>query len=285
MLNKRNLRSPYNSLLAHLMSSSTFEISVLISTYNDRGLVEKKLREIRAQTAFDRAEFIFIEPASPGQERELLEPFCQQHTNCRLITFEQRLSLYKAWNIGWEAATARLVCISNMDDTMHPRLLERVLIKMPESECDLFSVLIAKQGIDADLNSFDISRLKQLDISLRPGPFFVWKRDLLADFGPFDDRFEVVGDKDFWARAHHRKLKIGLLPEVLYLYTKHPDQLSKSPAFLARRQADMALSATKAYPHRWSHTLQRQISRIRKMRRIPLIGARLTNSIYVKDTQ
>lgn len=266
------------------MSKSAAEISVLISTYNDRDLVNKKLREIRAQTAFERTEFIFIEPASPGKERELLEPFCEQHANCRLITFEQRLSLYKAWNIGWEAATAPLVCISNMDDTMHPRLLERVLVEMPKAECDLFSVLIAKQGVDADLNSFETNRLQQLDISLRPGPFFVWKRDLLPNFGPFDDRFEVIGDKDFWARAHHRNLKIGLLPEVLYLYTKHPDQLSKSPAFLARRQSDMALSATKAYPHRWSRTFQRKISRIRKLRRIPLIGARLTRSIYIDNT-
>lgn len=265
------------------MSTSAFEISVLISTYNDRDLVQKKLREIRAQTAFERAEFIFIEPASPGNERELLAPFCEQHTNCRLLTFEQRLSLYKAWNVGWEAASAPLVCISNMDDTMHPRLLERVLVEMPKAQCDLFSVLIAKQGIDADLNSFDTSRLKQLDISLRPGPFFVWKRDLLPGFGPFDDKLEVIGDKDFWARAHHRKLKIGLLPEVLYLYTKHPDQLSKSDAFLARRKADAALSAKKEYPHTWSPTLQKQISRIRKMRRIPLIGDKLTHSIYIND--
>ncbi|MDG1302369.1 MAG: glycosyltransferase [Opitutae bacterium] len=266
------------------MPTSAPEISVLISTYNDRDWIDKKLCEIRAQTAFERAEFIFIEPASPGRERELLEPFCEQHANCQLITFEQRLSLYRAWNVGWEAATAPLVCISNMDDTMHPRLLERVLVEMPKAQCDLFSVLIAKQSVDADLNSFKISRLKQLDISLRPGPFFVWKRDLLPSFGPFDDRLEVIGDKDFWARAHHLKLKIGLLPEVLYLYTKHPDQLSKSTAFLARRQADTALSAQKEYPHRWSPTLQRQISRIRKMRRIPLIGEKLSHSIYINDS-
>lgn len=266
------------------MSSPEREISVLISTFNDRKLVDKKLREIVAQTAFERSEFIFIEPASPGKERELLGPFCQQYTNCRLITFEQRLSLYRAWNVGWKAAMAPLVCNSNMDDTMHPRLLERVLTKMPKSDYDLLTVLIAKQGIDKELNSFDVSRLKQLDISLRPGPFFVWKRKLLETLGPFDDRFEVIGDKDFWARSQHRKLKIKLLPEILYLYTKHPDQLSKSPAFLARRQADIALSTSKDYPLCWSRTLQRKINHIRKIRRIPIIGTKLTRSIYISST-
>ena len=258
------------------------EISVLISTYNDRDLVGKKLREIEAQTAFLRSEFIFVEPASPGNERELLGPFCEKYENCRLITLEDRIGLYHAWNLGWAAASAPLVCISNMDDAMHPELLERVLLEMPKEGCDLLSVLIAKQGVGGDLNSFDVGRLKQLDISLRPGPFFVWKRNLLSEFGPFDDRFEVSGDKDFWARAHHRKLKIGLLAEVLYLYTKHPDQLSKSPAFLALRQADSELIGGKEYAHCWSPLLQQRIGRIRKLRRLPLLGERLTRGIYIK---
>lgn len=263
------------------MSTPAFEISILISTFDDRDLVEKKLSEIRAQTAFERTEFIFIEPGSPGNERELLEPFCAQHPNCRLITDDQRLSLYEAWNMGWDTATAPHVGISNMDDTMHPRLLERVIDEMNATNYDLLTVLIAKQGIDKSLNSFNSARLKQLDLSTRPGPFFIWRSSLRAEFGTFDDRFEVIGDKDFWARAHHHNLSIGLIPEVLYLYTKHPDQLSKSSAFLARRQADEALSARKEYSQIWSPSLQKQIQRIRKMRKIPLIGNHLTRHIYI----
>lgn len=268
-------------MVCNLMSHNSPQISVIVSTYNDRLLVEKKLLEIQGQSAFEQAEFIFVEPASPGKEREVLGPFCEQHANCRLITFEERFGLYAAWNVGWEAATAPLVCVSNMDDTMHPRLLERVLQELPQQDFDLYTVLIAKQGIDADLNSFEPERLRQLDVSLRPGPFFVWRRDLLADFGGFDARFEVIGDKDFWARAVDGKLKIGLLPEVLYLYTKHPDQLSKSPAFLAKRQADAELSASHTYPLRWCAKLQRQVGRIRKLRRVPLLGRYLTRKLYV----
>lgn len=263
------------------MAIKSYEITVLISTYNDRALVEKKLIEIQAQTAFGRAEFIFVEPASPGKEREVLGPFCEQHANCRLITVEERLGLYAAWNLGWEAASAPLVCVSNMDDTMHPKLLERVLGSMSRSADDLFTVLIAKQGIGKGINSFDTNRLKSLDLSVRPGPFFVWRYSLMEDFGMFDPQFESIGDKDFWARAVDRRLKIGLLPEVLYLYTKHPDQLSKSDAFKARRERDAELSALKSYPHVWSSELSSRIGRIRRLRCIPLIGAWLTRHIYV----
>ncbi len=168
------------------MGLDTPEITVLISTYNDRSFVQKKLGEIQGQTAFERAEFIFIESASPGKERELLQPFCLDHDNCNLITLDERVGLYRAWNIGWETSAAPLVCISNMDDAMHPRLLECVLDEIPKSNFDLLSVLIAKQGIDSSWNSFAPTRLKQLALSTRPGPFFVWRRDLKNDFGMFD---------------------------------------------------------------------------------------------------
>ena len=80
---------------------------------------------------------------------------------------------------------------------MHPRLLESVLDEKSKRDFDLLSVLIAKQGIDSNWNSFAPARLKRLALSTRPGPFFVWRRDLKNDFGMFDERLELVGDKDF----------------------------------------------------------------------------------------
>ena len=107
-----------------------YPISVLISTYNNRCFVSKKIKEILAQTLFERAEFIFIETASPEKERELILPFCEQYPNCSLIALEERKTLYEAWDIGWTAATAPIICYSNMDDAMHPLLLESVVHTM-----------------------------------------------------------------------------------------------------------------------------------------------------------
>ena len=179
------------------MSSQFYEISVLISTFNDRDFVEKKLLEVQEQTAFERVEFIFIEPNSPGSERDLLEPFCEKHANCRLIKLDQQITLYQAWNLGWEAALAPIVCISNMDDAMHPELLERVIEGMARNAWDVATVLIAKQVIDEDMNSWDQQRLRQLELSTRPGPFFAWRTELKDSLGMFDERLELIGDKDF----------------------------------------------------------------------------------------
>lgn len=223
-------------------------LSVLISTYNDRDLVAKKLAEVRGQTIFDDVEFIFIETASPQRERELLQPFCDEHANCRLLTSDVRESLYAAWNRGWRAARGDWVCYSNMDDTMHPRLLEIVGAQIAIREWDLCSVLIAKQSeLDDERDSWDERHVARLELSTRPGPFTAWRRSLLDEFGPFDERFVMAGDKDFWSRAIAHKLNIGVIAKVLYLYTVGSSQLSKQgvPA------ADQSLMDAKAYPMRW----------------------------------
>lgn len=245
------------------------EISVLISTYNDRDLVEKKLLEIESQSAFDRAEFIFIESDSPGRERELLEPFCERHSNCRLISLGERIGLYGAWNIGWEAATAPLVCISNMDDAMHPELLERVIAGMQVNSWDVMTVLIAKQRIDEDWNSWEFGRMAGLEINIRPGAFFAWRRELNKRIGMFDERLEMIGDKDFWARVAFEKLEVGLIPSVLYLYSKHPQQLSKLEEFRAKKSREQALCAEKEYPLIWPSRLQWKIRCLRWAQYLP----------------
>lgn len=251
------------------------QITVLISTFNDRAYVGKKIAEIVQQSFFAQTEFIFLETASPEREREELAPFCQQHANCRLITTEERLSLYEAWNLGWESATAPLVCISNMDDAMHPRLLEYVVHGMDENAWDLATVLIGKQHLDdPQRDSWAIKRLKKLELQERPGAFFAWRRSLLEDFGPFDSTFRIAGDKDFWARAAHRNLAMGYVPKLLYLYTKHPDQLSKSPRFRELKKADKAYAETKPYPHIWPDEIVKAIRRTKKLGKIPFMGDR-----------
>jgi len=91
---------------------------VLISSYNNARFVAKKLAEIKAQTWFARAEFLFLETGSPERERELFAPFCREHPNCRVLATAERKTLYQAWNLGWREARAPIVCYSNMDDAM-----------------------------------------------------------------------------------------------------------------------------------------------------------------------
>ncbi len=242
-------------------------ISVLISTYRNARFVAKKLAELRAQTWFEHAEFIFIETASPERERELLAPFCAAHPNCRLLTTEDRRTLYEAWNLGWQAARAPLVCYSNMDDAMHPRLLEAVVRAMARHQWDACSVLIAGQmATDARLDDWSPRRLRRLRINSRPGAFTAWRKSLAEKVGMFDAGFVAAGDLDFWSRLVANKLRVGLVPKILYLYTKSPEQLSKTNH--AGRAPDRERLAAKPYPITWPPGNRRRVYALRVVARI-----------------
>ena len=230
--------------------------------------MEKKLAEIRRQTWFERAEFIFIETASPERERELFAPFCEQHPNCRLLATDDRKTLYGAWNLGWTAARAPLLCYSNMDDTMHPRLLESVVAAMQQHSWDACSVLIALQAMDEHWNDWSPRRLQRLTLSSRPGPFTAWRAELKETIGMFDEQFMSAGDKDFWSRLVDKKQKLGLINKVLYLYTMSPQQISKSDAGRERRLQDQRLLAAKPYSIRWSGAMRRRIFWLRLLFRL-----------------
>src|SRR5687767_996143 len=221
--------------------TGTPRISVIISSYNNARFVSKKLAEIKAQTAFPECEFLFVETASPEKERELFTPFCHENPNCRLIATEERKTLYQAWNMGWREARAPIVCYSNMDDAMHPRLLEQVGQAMERERWDACTVLIAKQSMDGQWN--DWARASRLPLSTRPGPFTAWRRELSERIGWFDERFAVAGDKEFWGRLVQAKARVGLIPKVLYLYTRNPDSISLAARKNEQWQREKALLA------------------------------------------
>ena len=205
-------------------------ISCIISTYSDIAFVEKKISEIRKQTIFEDIEFIFVETASPDRERDAIIPYTEKFPNIRLVTKDTRKTLYQAWNLGWEEATADIVCYSNMDDALHPECLERVVARMEaDHDLELCSVMIAYQNKDSPgrLDSFDVNRLKSLKIGRRPGPFSAWRKSISHKIGMFDEHYSIMGDMDFWSRAAHARLNATLIKKVLYIYTIAPSQLSK----------------------------------------------------------
>ena len=216
-----------------------YRISCIISTYCDAGYVCKKMEEIVQQTIFADVEFIFIETGSPERERDEIFPYTEKYSNIRLLTTDDRRSLYEAWNMAWNEANAEVVCYSNMDDALHPCCLEYVADYMENRKSvDLCSVMIAYQyeNSEGERDGFDPERLRKLKISRRPGPFTAWRKNLKDQIGMFDENFKVMGDLDFWSRAIAAKLGVGMIYKVLYLYSVAPTQLSKSEGMEKERR-------------------------------------------------
>jgi GT2 family glycosyltransferase len=242
----------------------TPRITVLVSSYRNARFVARKLDEIRCQTSFEHAEFLFIETGSPERERELFAPFCRQNTNCRIIATDDRKTLYQAWNLGWREAAAPIVCYSNMDDAMHPRLLEEVVGAMESRLAGACTALIAKQPMDEQWNDWTPARIARLPLSTRFGAFVAWRTALRAEIGEFDERFAAAGDKEFWHRLS-QNTSVYLIPKILYLYTRNPASLSREVRGDERWQKEQAL--LRSLGVKWPANLKTKV-RLARLRRL-----------------
>jgi cellulose synthase/poly-beta-1,6-N-acetylglucosamine synthase-like glycosyltransferase len=149
-----------------------------------------------------------------------------------------------------------------MDDAMHPRLIEEVVTAMERERWDASTVLIAKQSMDDRWN--DWSRVERLPLSTRPGPFAAWRCDLSERMGWFDERFVAAGDKEFWSRIASANLRVGLIPKVLYLYTRNPASLSLDARRTEKWRREKAMLAeTKS---QWPPAIRQRIRWIRVAR-------------------
>ena len=220
--------------------------------------------EIQKQTIFEDVEFLFIETASPEKERELIFPYTQKYENIKLITTEDRRSLYQAWNMGWQEAQAKLICYSNMDDALHPECLQKVSETMEsEPDVDICSVMIARQhnGSPGEVDSFDSKRLRKLTIGRRPGPFSAWRTNLKNKIGMFNEDYLIISDMEFWTRIADAKLNAKLIRKVLYLYSIADTQLSKGGG---RRKEHQDISK-KGVHLRWDPKITKSILWHRKL--------------------
>lgn len=237
----------------------------MISTYNDAQYVEKKIKELVQQSIFSAVEFLFIETASPQGERTLIEPYTKKYSNIKLITKEERYSLYEAWNIGWESSSADLICYTNMDDALHPNCLELARDKMNACpEIDVCTVMIARQTKDSPghHDSFEKKRLKKLKIERTPGPFSMWRKPLSEKMGMFSKEFRINGDNEFYSRAASHNVQVGIVPKVLYLFTMgNQNSLSSMKGEMAEEH-DYA--AEKKIKLTWHPKLQQSIWILRK---------------------
>jgi len=117
----------------------------------------------------------------------------------------------------------------------------------------------------------DWSRASRLPLSTRPGAFAAWRRELSERIGWFDERFLVAGDKEFWHRLA-TKVRVGLIPKVLYLYN------AQSRVAVSRRAPERALAARESAAQRnatqWPVEIRRRIRFIRVARALMPVALR-----------
>jgi len=212
----------------------TPDISILTTFYEAEDHLEGLLEDITQQTIFDKCEFIIVDTASPGKEREMLAPYLKKYSNIKYYRFDQRLTANEGTNIALRMSRGRYVTIANIDDRRHPEFLEQSFNVLEDnteaslvySDCyvtDQPNVPFLKhhKGHGTEANLFDHSLndfSKENMIKCLPGPMPFWRRTINEECGFFSEKYEYANDWALWLEAVDNGFKFIKNKNTLGLY-------------------------------------------------------------------
>jgi glycosyltransferase involved in cell wall biosynthesis len=187
--------------------------AVICSLYKVEEYLDTFLSNIRSQEYFHAVEFCFILCAGDEFEIAKLKKFTDDHSNCKLIVEQERIGIYKAWNLGVQHTSAPVITNWNADDSRRPDSLRRQIQTLNRYSFidvvyqDLYVTLepklpwsiLEKVGRKTKLPSVSVGGLLQGYNAPHNAP--MWRRSLHDEIGYFDEKYHSSGDYEFWLRA------------------------------------------------------------------------------------
>ena len=201
------------------------DISLITSLYRaERFLpqyIDRAVALVRAvQVAGYTIEILVIANDPTAAENDLLAQMqTRPGSDCVRIERVPRETLYASWNRGMAIASGASLGPWNVDDTRTPEALmegcERIrggcqLIYFPWRLYDVhrwLDIIPVPHYWHYDAEPFERDKFS---VRMWAGPFFLFSPALFEAVGPFDERFRILGDLDWTARAtHHTEFCAG----------------------------------------------------------------------------
>ena len=210
--------------------TSNFTISVIITTFNRRNLVERAVRSVLAQSR-PADDIVIVDDGSTDSTEDVVRPYASQ---VRYI-WKENQGISTARNLGIRETSGFWVTFLDVDDEWHPAKLEKqvsALKENPEHRICYTNEIWIRRGrrvnpkkIHQQFGGHIFEHCLPLCI-ISPSSVII-HRDVFGRFGLFDPVLPACEDYDMWLRI------CAFLP-VLYLeeplitkYGGHEDQLSR----------------------------------------------------------
>ena len=215
--------------LPPLDPSSPYRVTAIVSAYKATRFLRGCLEDLLAQTLHERGELdiLVVDTGSPEDEASIVREFQARSPHVRYLRTEDRRTLYAAWNLGVLAARGRYLTNANADDRHRRDGLERlaaVLDARPDvalAYADQIWSTVANEPFEETTSRCRWSWLDATPRLLRThcmvGPQPMWRREVHARYGLFDDGYASAGDWEFWMRIGARE-KLAHVDDVLGLY-------------------------------------------------------------------
>ena len=232
--------------------------SLFCSYYKGSKFIEGYIENILEQPLFKNIQFIFLDCASPEDEKKHILPLLSRYSNIEYHALETDPGLYAAWNIAIGLCSADIIGNWNIDDRKNQDGLQVLLQKLAQDpNRDLVygltyvSKIANERYVDNPMTSispWSPHSVENLINNNSPHCMPLWKKSLHDRYGYFDEKYLTAADGDLWLRC---AIAGGILHAVFHpvgLYYENPTGRSTNPA-------TMKTMLKEVYDMRKSHIL------------------------------
>jgi len=204
------------------------KISVITPSYNQGHFIKETIDSVLDQE-IPELEFIVMDGGSNDDTIQVLESYGNKIT----WKSEKDRGQTHAINKGLELATGDIICYLNSDDYFLPDTLIKVIKAFEEPGVKWVSgdyVIVDENG--KEIQSF-VASYKRL-LKLFPQKFMLgianyivqpatfWRKEIVDEFGPFDEDLHLTMDYDYWMRIIS-KYPLKIIKEPLCAFRIHGD--------------------------------------------------------------
>jgi glycosyltransferase involved in cell wall biosynthesis len=217
-------------------------VSIITPVLNRIDTIEASLASVSNQT-YGHIEHILVDGGSTDGTLEFLSQYRPPHP-FRWIS-EPDNGMYEAINKGMSLSRGEVLAYLNSDDLYLPWSVDVAVQAMqPGTELVYGDLgILAAKGNGA-AGAFAIQFYPEFElrhysfVSTLGQPTVFWRRSLTERIGPFDTRYRLIGDCEYWLRAAINGAKLKHVPEVLAVQVEHGSTLRATQAPRLREEFD-----------------------------------------------
>ena len=213
--------------------------SIFCSFYRGGQFIQGYLENVMEQPLFDQIEWVFMDCASPDNERQFIEPLAERFKNVKYHRLGKDPGLYAGWNLAIQCCSADVVGVWCIDDRKSKEGLG-ILLKELTTDLSLDVVYgltylstTANEKYEENIHS---SMFKCLPHSLSnlllvnsPHCMPLWRWSLHDRFQYFDNSLYSAADTDFWLRCASEGARFKMIDQPIGLYYVNPTGRSTNP--------------------------------------------------------
>ena len=240
-------------------------VSIVIPCYRGERYLAKAIESCLEQTHRD-LEVIVVDDCSPTPDAAIAEAFAAKDSRVRVVHRAENGMISRALNSGYEVARGEFHSRLAQDDLFRADAVARLVATLranPQAGLTYADM----QLVDAEGKVLQLMPAEQPERALFPanrvGLCVMWPAAVYRAVGPFDPRFDLSEDFEFFLRISRRYPLVKCEGEAPFFFRYHAAQgsvTSERRHDLARARAHVAhakalLRTDPANPRRWKQLL------------------------------